>query len=106
MDTQKISLWRPHGRKGPTVPKKEYNRIANEIVSEIKSNKDCEIDLGHLIDQIRTTLSQGFNGDIAWYFLNVKQDLEERGIIKTTINRDRVQIIRLNTKVSRQNSKV
>ncbi len=91
----RIVLWRQNNRKGAAILRRNYEIIANSIVSEIQSNEKNEIDLWRLIDKIRYTLSSRFNSDIDWYFLQVKQDLEARGAIKTTINRDHVQTIAL-----------
>ena len=100
LDAQ-IVLWRLNNRKGAAILRTNYDLIANSIVSEIQSNEGGEIDLCALIDKIRYSLSSRFNNDIDWYFLQVKQDLEARGAIRTTINRDHVQTLALtkNTRV-------
>ncbi len=100
MQDTKIWLWRHNNRKGPAVLRKNYDTVASTIISEIQSRNNGEIDLCHLIDQIRYTLSSNFQGNIDWYLLHVKQDLEARGIIRTYVNRDRVQTISLNKKHS------
>ncbi len=93
-----IWLWRSDNKKGPAIPRKKYIEVANKIISELESNRVGEIDLHQLIDQIRYTFSTGFNGNLDWYLLHVKQDMEARGIIKISVNRDCVQTITLKKK--------
>jgi hypothetical protein len=69
--------------------------VAAGIIDVIGSQENKEIDLRELIDQIRCTLTLGLGGGTPWFILQVKQDLEQRGIVRSIINRDHVQVIRL-----------
>ena len=95
-----IWLWRHNNKRGPAIPRKNYDEVVSKIISELESNNIGQIDLFQLIDHIRYTLSSGFQGNKDWYILHVKQDLEARGIIKISVNRDCVQTISLTRKHS------
>jgi len=99
MDESKIRLWRLKDGLGPMIPRKNYEHVASRIIYEVKSSRKGQIDLSHLIDLLQYPDASGMEGDIGWYILQVKQDLEARGIIKTFVNRDRVQTISLTKSV-------
>jgi hypothetical protein len=95
MKEPKILLWRQDGTQGQAVNKRDYDTVAAGIIHAVLNHQNKEIDLRELIDQIRCTLSLGLGGDTLWFILQVKQDLEQRGIVRSIINRDHVQVIRL-----------
>jgi hypothetical protein len=88
-----VLLWSDRGRKGPIILREDYERIATTIVNELQSNPQRAIDLHQLIDQIRCVHVEMGQQTLDWYFLKIKLDLEQRGIIKISINRDYVQTV-------------
>jgi hypothetical protein len=93
--TTKILLWRKDNGRGPEIATRDYELFAREIIKAIRATTHAEIDLRELIDQIRQTLSGTCRGNVHWYVLHVKEDLEQRGWIRTVVNRDHIQIISL-----------
>ena len=93
--TTKILLWRKDNGRGPEIATRDYELFAREIIKSIRASTYAEIDLRELIDQLRCTLSGTCRGNVHWYVLHVKEDLEQRGWIRTKVNRDRIQIISL-----------
>ncbi|MEJ1237182.1 hypothetical protein WBG78_03575 [Chryseolinea sp. T2] len=94
MSNSEILLWRKGEARGPAISLLIYEHVALEILSVLQARK-LEIDLRELIDELTTRLSGTFRGDIQWYILHVKEDLEQRGWIRTKVNRDHVQIVGL-----------
>ena len=94
----KVMLWQRNNKRGIIIAYKNYALVASQIILEIKSCSNGEIDLGELISRMKVKLSTMIAGDIPWFVLQVKQDLEVRGIIKTSLNYDRIQIIKLKKK--------
>lgn len=93
--TSEILLWRRGEGRGPVISLRDYELVAREIFRVVRASPYEVIDLGELIDQLRGTLSGACRGNVQWFILHVKEDLEQRGWIKTKVNRDRVQTISL-----------
>lgn len=74
-------------KRGPLINRKEYERITEFILGQIKKNGES-ISLNELLDHALNTL-----GDIAVVVLQVKRDLEARGIIETALNNKREQFL-------------
>jgi hypothetical protein len=90
-----VLLWRDHGRKGPLISEEQYKKMATAIVNELQSRPERAIDLHQLIDQIRCAHLEINRQTLEWYFLKTKLDLEQRGIIRVSIDRDYVQMVSL-----------
>lgn len=88
-------MWLPKNRKGATILLEHYKQLADCIVSIIKSSSSYEVTLSELIEQVHTRLSGTIKFNLEWHLLNVKQDLEARGVIKTMVRPSRVQYIRM-----------
>jgi hypothetical protein len=88
-----VLLWRDRGRRGPIILRENYERIASAIINELQSSPQRAIDLHQLIDQIRYVHVEMGQQTLDWYFLKIKLDLEQRGIIKISIDRDYVQTV-------------
>jgi hypothetical protein len=92
--TEFIEIIRKGERKGIRIPKQNYECIAAFILEELESS-DGEIQLGHLLDQANTKLGPVIRGDVHWHILHIKQHMEANRIIKSTIDRKRIQRIQL-----------
>lgn len=71
-----------------------YN-IADYIVSKIKSQGNGEVTLIDLLDDVKIKLNSSYKGNLHLLLLSVKGELEFKKIIKTNINSNRIQNIRL-----------
>lgn len=85
-----------HGRKhGIPVSKDDYIRVRDFIVEILKREK--EITLTNLIERASVALRDKISGDLGWYILHVKQDMEIQNILTIAQSEDksRTQLIRL-----------
>ena len=99
---EKIELLTPFQRKGPIMRKDHYEIFCKFIVEKLEDAGQITLDdLLQKTDQLPATL---LNADTLWSLLQVKLDLQERGVI--TINHQRrTQIITLKKAVwKRMNS--
>jgi hypothetical protein len=92
--TEFIEIVRKGERKGIRIAKQDYESVASFILEELKSS-DGEILLGHLLDKANTKLGNTIRGDVYWYILNIKQHMEATRVIRSTIDRKRIQRIQL-----------
>lgn len=96
MKEETIELMFPNNRKGAVIPLRIYNLLKDCIIATIQSDGQTEITLNDLILNVHLQLSDSIRNNLSWYLLRVKQDLEARKVIKTTLNRGRTQYIRIN----------
>jgi hypothetical protein len=92
---EKIEMMRLENRRGAVLLKTQYEVIADFILDALKANSEHEIALNELLEIAHPKLDAQFHGDVSWFLLQVKQDLEARRIITTMLTRNREQIIRL-----------
>jgi hypothetical protein len=80
------------------LPINVYASVSEFIVEKLKQGR--VVSLHHLLDEALKTTSIQFVGDPAWCFLQVKRDLEARGVIRVKIQRrpTPIQNIRLGRK--------
>ena len=97
-DEQQIITLHPSRRRGVVIQKVYYRTLRDYILSAIRANK--EIAFQHLLEDVKTIFPVGFEGNVSWYLLMVKLDLEARGEIQAFINnrQERLQILRLNNR--------
>ncbi|MBL0745431.1 DUF6958 family protein [Chryseolinea lacunae] len=93
MEIDSIELFRSGGKRGATIARKHYAEVVQLILARIATTDDGAVPLSDLIEHAQHKLL--FGGDIPWYLINVKQDLEERGILKTHWDHLRMPYIRL-----------
>jgi hypothetical protein len=84
------------GRKKAVVPGNYYNAITRFVVETLENEE--EVLLINLISRVEETFTKEFKGNISWYLLYVKQDLEARKIIKVLLDANHYQSIRLKKK--------
>jgi hypothetical protein len=99
---EKIELLTPFQRKGPMMRKDHYEIFCRFIVAELEAAVQITLDdLLQKSDQLPAML---LNADTLWNLLQVKHDLQERGVIAVSHQR-RTQIITLKKAVwKRMNS--
>lgn len=71
-----IKTLRPDGRKGVTLLRTEYDRVSTSILNTLDTA--AELTLNTLLD----TILEHPEGDAGWRVLQIKLDLEARGLIK------------------------
>jgi hypothetical protein len=84
------------GEKRALMPLGYYKEISEFIISRL--DVDSTIPFLGLVDQVQSVFATAMRGDVSWYFLCVKRDLEARKIIRVLRERDRSQTIRLRKK--------
>jgi hypothetical protein len=84
---EKIEMLGSPKKRGPLINRKDYERITEFILDHIKKNGG-RISLNELLDHAMNIL-----GDIALQVLQVKRDLEARGIIETALSNKREQFL-------------
>ena len=99
MEKETVELWRMKGRVGETILKKEYDLISEFIFSLLFERETVE--LQELLFEAQATLSATIKKDFSRHLLEVKQDLEAKGLIKVTRQPNRLQFI----SIVRKNSK-
>lgn len=81
-----IQTLRPDGRPGEAIPKEEYDIWSYFILSTLAAAE--ELTLTELLEKAdqKISLPGGSKADskVSWYVLQVKRDLEARGLIKVT----------------------
>jgi hypothetical protein len=93
-----LTLQHPEKRRGMRLDKIRYSLISDFILRQINDAPLTEITFSELISTAKNNLSLDGKDDIIWLLIQVKQDLEARGVIITTLDPDRVQTISLHKK--------
>jgi hypothetical protein len=85
-------------KKGATIPKTYYDTLSAFIILTLEAK--TEIELNELIDLAREEHGTVIKGEISWYLLVVKNDLEARKVIKVerAIGASRQQYLTLNSR--------
>ncbi len=91
MEKETVELWRMKGRVGETILKKDYELISEFIFSLLFERETVE--LQELLFEAQTILSVSIKKDFSRHLLEVKQDLEAKGLIKVTRQPNRLQFI-------------
>ena len=90
-----IQTFRPDGKKGIRIREHVYDQLCAFILSALDSEEG--LTLHELLDKGNLDLPNISDNDVAWYLLQVKLDLEARGLIKvyTPIHQKRLYRIKL-----------
>ncbi|HEY5824285.1 MAG TPA: hypothetical protein VIT44_07970 [Cyclobacteriaceae bacterium] len=97
---EKIELERPEGKKGLMILRKHYNLLCIFILSMLELKG--EITLTELLDTANQKLDSEFTGDALWMILNVKRDLEAKGLIRLKYAGKCTQVISVRKNQSRR----
>lgn len=76
---EKFLTRHPQGKKGVSISRKKYELIKDYILTTLQ--QEVQISYQELNDRCVKDLSPTFEGQVAWYVVTVKLDLEARGII-------------------------
>lgn len=79
-DNELIQTLLPDGRKGELLSKSEYEKWSRFILSVLNSEEDFT--LNGLLEKALQKKSGPADNKAGWYILQVKRDLEARGLIK------------------------
>jgi len=77
-----IQTLSPDGRKGELLPRKQYDTWSLFILSALATEED--LTLNDLLEKAHQKVSGTTDKETGWYVLQVKRDLEARGLIKVT----------------------
>lgn len=75
----------------------DYEKLSVFILSKLEQAGTEGITLHDLVQEAQQKFNSEFKGNVSWYLLEVKHDLELRKLILKTISPNREQIIRLNS---------
>ncbi|MBN8654072.1 MAG: hypothetical protein J0L67_21770 [Cytophagales bacterium] len=90
------ALWRRAGRIAEKMREEDYEKLSVFIVSTLEKVGPEGVTLHDLVQEAQQKFNADFRGNVSWYLLEVKHDLELRKVIHKTISPTREQIIRLN----------
>jgi hypothetical protein len=88
---EKIPLMGTLGKNLKWIKKTDYERFYDFIMEEVMSSPG--IQLQELVDRCSGGPGKQFPANFSWILLQVKHDMEARGIIQTNLDRMRNQII-------------
>jgi hypothetical protein len=71
----------PLGKSGKTISKQNYEQFKDAITSVLRGR---ELTHAELVDQLNKRLKGKFSGNVSWYAMTVKLDLEARKLIVRT----------------------
>lgn len=91
----KIKLWSNKKKRGTTISSNYYRLLTNFIISEVEAKRSGKIFLQELIEKAKTNFSKQITGDISWWLLQVKRDLEVKGVIRISFTPSLNQFIEL-----------
>ena len=77
----KIITKDPLGKRGLVISKRDYETVKQAI---LKALRKADLTHAELVDELKTDLKGKFTGNINWYAVTVKLDLEAREIIERT----------------------
>ncbi len=97
MEKEVIELWKEKGRLGQTILKEDYDAISEFIFSLLLERDTIELQV--LLNEAHMSLF--INKDFTRHLLDVKQDLEIKGLITVTRQANRMQFISIVRKNSR-----
>lgn len=84
------------GEKRGVMPRAYYERLMTFIIETLEAQET--VPFFALLEQAEQNFSREFRGELAWYLLYVKQDMEARRLIKVMRDKKRQQWIRLKKK--------
>ena len=85
-ENEKIQTFLPDGSKGEYILKSKYDRWSTFILSALDSEENFT--LNDILERARIGASVSLHNEIGWNILQVKRDLEARGLIKSVEDPD------------------
>jgi hypothetical protein len=80
MSEPKILTLHPAGKRGVNIALSRYEPLKKFVLEKLAA--EHEITFERLCDLAIEQLAQTFDGNVLWYLVSVKLDLEARGIIE------------------------
>jgi hypothetical protein len=99
-DELKIAIYRKDDNKPIILLNEQYLQMASAILNIL--DRGSELSLKDLIVQINQELLGKFKGEINWYLLNVKCNLEAQGLIQTSFKENRIPTLKINQSAYRK----
>jgi len=84
MNEDRILTKHPLGKSGKRISRPNYDLFKKAIVSTLKRR---ELTHTELVAQLKKRLRGKFSGNVSWYAVTVKLDLEARKLIARTSSR-------------------
>jgi hypothetical protein len=81
---EKIALMGTKGKSVVWIKRHDYQKFYETILSEVKANSS--LFLAELIERVSAKLYTEFPRNFSWILLQVKHDMEARGLIKTNVD--------------------
>jgi len=76
-----VQMLRPDGKKGVSIPEDQYESLRLFVLAQLDSRGDAT--LNELIERANDIFQDKIDSDLSWYVLQVKLDLEARGMIRS-----------------------
>jgi hypothetical protein len=77
---EKILTLHPQGKRGVNISMQKYDVMKTAIIETLTEFE--ALTFTELTQKISEKLTEGFDGNIAWYVITVKLDLEARKILE------------------------
>jgi hypothetical protein len=90
------ALLRKSQSRATKMREQDYEKLSVFIISTLEQAGQSGVSLHDLVLQAQEKFNTDFQGNVSWYLLEVKYDLELRKIITKTLSAQREQIIKLN----------
>lgn len=84
------------GRIAEKMREEDYNKLSDFILTMVEQAGTDGISLHDLVAEAQQKFDTSFYGNVSWYLLQVRYDLESRKLIQKSISPQRSQIIRKN----------
>jgi hypothetical protein len=88
-----MQTFRPDGKKGIWIRKRTYEQLSSFILEAVE--RDTEITMNALLNKEHPGFPGIEDKDVAWHILQVKLDLEARGLLKVYIPIHRKRLFHL-----------
>ena len=90
----KLLTWDPDKKRGVSLNQEEYDLVKEFIIQNLKGSK--QVALIELLHKAKELLTQELGDETGWFIINVKRDLEARGLIRKSIQGpERLQMLSL-----------
>ncbi len=92
-ENERMELLLSGGRNGTFMLKYQYELVYEFIFQKLVERE--KVTLTELLEGAGKTLAEKFKGNFSWAMLQVKQDLEAKGLITVRMAKNRIQVIEL-----------
>ncbi|MBX2915697.1 MAG: hypothetical protein KF856_10555 [Cyclobacteriaceae bacterium] len=96
MKMDKTLLRKSQSRVATKMREQDFEKLSVFIIHTLERAGQAGVTLHDLVLKAQEKFNADFHGNVSWYLLEVKYDLELRKIITKTLSPQREQIITLN----------